>query len=151
MLRYLVLAAVVISLTACVSTRARHGYVIERGETALEAEVGIDSKESILARYGQPSIVPALNANTWYYISSTSNARAFYQTRTTSREVVAFTFDTEGMVADMTTFDLSDGKTIALVDRETPSRGKELSFLEQLLGTVGQLPNTEQQTPGSGR
>ena len=149
MLRAITLIALMIAVSACVSTRARHGYIIERGETELTAEAGIDSRESVLARYGEPTLRPAMNDNTWYYISTTTNARAFYRTQTTSRDVVAFNFDPDGTVTSIDEYTLDDGMNINLVNRETPTRGKELTFLEQLLGSVGTLPNTQRPTvPG---
>jgi outer membrane protein assembly factor BamE (lipoprotein component of BamABCDE complex) len=125
--------------TGCVSVRDRHGYVIERGETTLEAEAGIDTKESVLARFGEPSLRPALNDDVWYYVSSATNSRAFYDTETMSREVVAFAFDEGGTVRDVARYTLADGSEVNLVDRVTRTRGKELSFLEQLVGGVGQV------------
>jgi outer membrane protein assembly factor BamE (lipoprotein component of BamABCDE complex) len=133
----------VLLAAGCVSTRARHGYVIERGESALEAQVGVDTRESVLARYGEPSVRPALSDDVWYYITSATNSRAFYNTETTQRQVVAFAFDDDGQVTGVETYDLSDGRSVDLVDRETPTRGKELSFLEQLIGGVGQLPGPQ--------
>lgn len=123
--------------TACVSVRDSHGYVIERGETELEALQGVDTKESVLARYGEPSVRPALSDDVWYYISSTSNSRAFLPTETTSRRVVVFAFNEEGVVEDVLDFDLEDGQQVRLSDRVTRTRGKELTFLEQLVGGVG--------------
>lgn len=137
-----------IALSACVSTRSRHGFVAEANEQELEAQSGIDTKESVIARYGEPSIRPEMNDKSWYYVTFTTNSRAFYRTRTTTREVVAFKFDEEGVVTGVDRFALEDGIPVNIVDRETPSRGKELSVLEQLLGTVGQLPITEEQGPG---
>ena len=49
-------------------------------------------------------------------------------------------------------FTLRDGKVIAFNGRETPTRGRELSVLEQLLGTVGRgtmLPNEDENVPGN--
>lgn len=146
--RYGFLAFVVLSMTACVSTRNRHGFVPERNEETLEALVGVDTQESVLARYGEPSVRPTLDGDTWYYMTFTTNARAFFRTRTTTRNVVAFQFDDEGTVVAVNEFGLEDGVPVNLVDRETPSRGKELSILEQLLGTVGQLPLPEEEAPG---
>ncbi|MGV6800495.1 MAG: outer membrane protein assembly factor BamE domain-containing protein [bacterium] len=143
-----ILLGTTLLLSACVSTRARHGFVAEANEAELEAQVGIDSKDSVLARYGEPSIRPTLDEEAWYYVTFTTNARAFYRTRTTNRNVVAFRFDENDMVKAVDRFELKDGIPVNLVDRETPSRGKELSILEQLLGTVGQLPITEEQGPG---
>jgi CO/xanthine dehydrogenase Mo-binding subunit len=48
---------------------------------------------------------------------------------------------------------LADGEQIAMNSRETPTRGRALTVLEQLLGNVGrgQLPRTEDDTPGQRR
>lgn len=145
-MRLAFLFATCLLTAACVSTRAQHGYVPERGETGLEAEVGIDTKESVLARYGEPSVRPAMFDDVWYYVSSATNSRAFYKTQTTRRNVTAFAFDDGGRVFEVATFGLEDGRPVNIVSRTTPTRGKELSFLEQLIGGVGQLPGV----PGGG-
>ncbi|WOI54230.1 outer membrane protein assembly factor BamE [Parvularcula sp. LCG005] len=144
----LLLAA--LSATACVSTRDRHGYVIERGETELEAMAGVDTRESVLARFGEPSFRPALYDDVWYYASAATNTRAFYQTETMSRQVVAFHFDDDGTVTNVENYTLADGQNINMVDRVTRTRGKELTFLEQLIGGVGQMPGAVDPDAGSG-
>jgi outer membrane protein assembly factor BamE (lipoprotein component of BamABCDE complex) len=131
----LLLTAVLLS--GCVSTRSQHGYVVEFGETGLEAEPGIDSKESVLARFGEPSVRPPLNDDVWYYISQKTNARAFFRTEVYQRDVVAFHFDDDGMVEEVSRLDLADGTDVDLVNRVTATKGKELSIWEQLLGGVG--------------
>lgn len=151
MIRIITLCAVVFGLSACISVRSQHGYIMETGETELTAKVGIDTKDSVLARYGAPSITPALNANTWYYVAANDNNRAFLRTKTVQREVIAFSFSVDGSVAEVKTYNIADGEEINLVDRKTPTRGKELTFLEQLVGNVGQLPNTGQESPDGGR
>ncbi len=140
MIRVALVLTLTILIAGCVSTRNRHGYVMERGESELSADVGIDSKDSIIARYGEPSVRPPLNDDVWYYISTATNARAFYNPDTTNRTIVAFKFDEEGKVIEVAEYDLEDGIPVNLVDRETPTRGKELTIIEQLLGSVGQLP-----------
>ena len=148
MLRVIALFAALASLTACVSTRSMHGYRIERGETELSADVGIDSRESVLARFGEPTLRPAMNDSTWYYVTLTTNQRAFFRTQTTSRNVVAFHFDDQGMVSGVDDFDLDDSLDIHLVSRETPTRGKQLTFMEQLVGSVGQVSSAPEGAPG---
>jgi outer membrane protein assembly factor BamE (lipoprotein component of BamABCDE complex) len=138
MIRQLAAAATIALLaTGCVSTRAQHGYVVEFGETGLDALPGVDSKESVLARFGEPSVRPPLNDDTWYYISQKTNARAFFQTQVYDRDVVAFRFDGEGMVEGVDRYTLEDGTQVDMVGRVTATRGKTLSFWEQLLGGVG--------------
>ena len=73
----------------------------------------------------------------------------------TSRNVVAVTFDKDSeVVKTVDTMTLKDGKVIAFNGRETPTRGRQLTILEQLLGNVGrgQLPHTDDEDqPGQRR
>lgn len=139
-MRTAIILAAVLASTACVSVRDRHGYVIERGEDELEALAGIDTKESVLARYGEPSMRPAVADDVWYYVTSATNTRAFYKTETTNRRVVAFHFDDQGTVQEVSQLEMEDGIPVRVSDRVTRTRGKELSILEQLVGAVGQVP-----------
>ena len=132
--------ATAILLPGCVSVRSNHGYVLERGTENLSANIGLDTKESIIAKYGEPSMISTFSTNSWYYLSSRDQTRAFLKPKTQTRKVVAFNFDGEGRVESVEEFTLEDGERISLVSRVTPTRGKELSFWEQLLGSVGQLP-----------
>lgn len=141
------------SMQGCISVRSSHGYVLERGTTDLTAKTGLDTKESIIAKYGEPSIISTFSTNSWYYLSSTDQTRAFLKPNTKTRRVVAFHFDDEGKVSGVEDFDLDDGNKVNLVSRATRTRGKELTFWEQLLGSVGQLPlpGADAQTGPGGR
>ncbi|NRA30517.1 MAG: outer membrane protein assembly factor BamE [Parvularculaceae bacterium] len=151
MLRVIVTSAMAaLILSGCVSTRSQHGYVVEFGETGLDALPGIDSKESILARFGEPSVRPPMNDDTWYYITQRTNARAFFQTQVYERDVVAFQFDGDGMVAEVARLDLADGTNIDIIGRTTATRGRELSLLQQLLGGVGQAAGGPVSTAATG-
>lgn len=138
--RVLAFAAVVAALSGCVSNRSAHGYVLERGETALTGLVGVDSKDSVLAKYGEPSLIGTFDRNAWYYLSSLDASRAFFRPETTARTVVSFHFDDKGMVKEVNTIELADAVDVKMASKTTPTRGKSLGFWEQLLGTVGQLP-----------
>ncbi|PQA86101.1 outer membrane protein assembly factor BamE [Hyphococcus luteus] len=140
MIRLVLLAFTLLSLQACVSVRSSHGYVLEADQSSLTAEPGFDTKDSILAKYGEPSMIGTFDRDAWYYLHSTNQTRAFFKPKTTSRTVVAIHFDDEGQVEAYDTYDLKDGEDIRLVQRETPTRGKQLNFWEQLLGNVGALP-----------
>ena len=136
----LALCLIALSATGCVSVRSSHGYVLERGETELTAKVGIDTMESVIAKYGEPSVRGTFDDRRWYYLASFDQARAFFKPKITAREVVAFEFDETGKVVNVERLDVNAGLDLKMVSRETPTRGKELSFWEQLLGNVGQLP-----------
>lgn len=140
LVQFIAFAAALAALSGCVSNRSAHGYVLERGETGLSAIVGVDSKDSVLAKYGEPSLIGTFDRNAWYYVSALDASRAFFRPQTTARTVVAFHFDDSGKVKDVKTIDLADAVDVKVASRTTPTRGKELGFWEQLLGNVGQLP-----------
>ncbi|GJL94933.1 MAG: SmpA/OmlA family lipoprotein [Hyphococcus sp.] len=151
MLRVAALIAAILTLQACVSVRSYHGYALERGQDELIGEAGLDTKESVLAKFGEPSLIGTFDRNAWYYMNSADETRAFFKPTTKARSVVAFYFDPEGVLKEMDEFDLADGGDIKLVSRATPTRGRELNFWEQLLGNVGRLPagvGGEGQVPG---
>lgn len=137
--------AAIVALDGCVAVRSSHGYVLERGEDDVEANIGLDTKDSVLARYGEPSMIGTFDKNAWYYMASFDKARAFFRPKTQRREIVAFHFDENDVVERVDKYDLSDRIDVRMASRTTPTRGKELSFWEQLLGNVGQLPAV---TPG---
>ncbi|NWG72534.1 MAG: outer membrane protein assembly factor BamE [Parvularculaceae bacterium] len=146
------LAAAALSASGCVSVRSSHGYILERGETELTGRVGLDTKDSIIAKYGEPSMVGTFDPNAWYYLASFDQSRAFFRPRVKDRAVVAFKFDETGLVKSVDTLTVDEGIAVKMASRETPTRGKELSVWEQLLGNVGQLPagalGGDQQVPG---
>jgi outer membrane protein assembly factor BamE (lipoprotein component of BamABCDE complex) len=56
------------------------------------------------------------------------------------QQVVAISFDKQSeKVKDIKRYGLKDGKQVAFVERETPTRGKELTVLEQLFGNFGRF------------
>ena len=71
------------------------------------------------------------------------DALTFAQLDERSRRIVAIEFDDGGTVSNVEEYDLADGRNVNLVGRETPTRGRELTILEQLFGNIGRLP-TEQ-------
>jgi len=68
--------------------------------------------------------------------------------------VIAIKFDKEDQkVVAVNAYTLKDGKVISYNKHETPTRGRELSVVEQLLGTIGQGGMLPEQyvNPGSQR
>lgn len=128
------------AMNGCVSVRTNHGYVLERGETELTATTGVDTKESVLAKYGEPSLIGTFDPDAWYYLNSRDAARAFFRPKIQDQTVIAFRFDPDGVVKDVEEIGFDQSINVNPVNRTSPTRGKELTFWEQLIGNVGQLP-----------
>jgi outer membrane protein assembly factor BamE (lipoprotein component of BamABCDE complex) len=150
------LLSVAASLPACAPIAASHGFqALDVKPTDLK--IGEDTKSTTLERLGSPSATSTFDPNLWFYISQAVEEKAFYRPRVTSRNVVAVTFDATEKVKTINTYTLADGRVVAFNDRKTPTRGRELTILEQLLGNVGRGLTSglgqreEDETPGGRR
>ena len=146
------LAATLMATSACAPITSYSGFqAIEANPKDVQA--GVDTKSTVRAKLGSPSATSTFDPNVWFYVSQVRAKTAFFRPKVTSREVVAVTFnkDTE-QVEKVDALTLADGKVIAFNGRETPTRGRELTILEQLLGTVGRgsmLPQDDENIPGN--
>ncbi|MFZ5669896.1 MAG: outer membrane protein assembly factor BamE [Pseudomonadota bacterium] len=146
-------SAVVLATTgACMPITNYSGFQAVEVNPA-DVKVGEDTKSTVMGKLGSPSATSTFDPNVWFYMSQITDRVAFYQPRVAKRDIYAITFDgqTEQVTA-VNTYTLSDGKVIAFNGRETPTRGRELSILEQLLGNVGRggmLPRDDEGVPGS--
>ncbi len=122
-------------------------------QTPSDVKVGQDTRSTVLAHLGTPTATGTFDKDTWFYISQISNKTGFYHPRATKRDVVAIAFAKGGdQVSAVNTYSLKDGRVIAYNGRETPTRGREMTVLEQLLGSIsaaGVLPQDTNQTPDS--
>jgi outer membrane protein assembly factor BamE (lipoprotein component of BamABCDE complex) len=139
--RPLVAASVLVlaGLAACAPIRDVRGYVPDE-EKVASVKIGGDTRDSVQEKLGTPSSTAAFGDPTWYYISTEQERYAFFKPDVTKRQILAVAFNDDGKVSDVRTYGIEDGQVIALVDRETPSRGKEMSFLQQVFGNMGAMP-----------
>lgn len=146
------LSASALATVACAPVVSRHGFQVIDSDPK-DVKVGEDTKSTVLERLGSPSATSTFEPNVWYYVSQTSERLTYHQPQTTARDVTVVEFDeaTETVTA-VKRLTLEDGRQIAFNDRETPTRGRQLTILEQLLGNVGRqpLPNPEEDR-GPGR
>jgi len=144
-------------LAACNPTLRNHGY-IATADKPQAVETGSDTKASVLARLGNPSIKGTfdeeLETDTWYYMSATRQRFAYLRPAIQERSITAISFNDDGQVTKVAEYGIEDGQYVNYVDRKTPTRGRQLSVLEQIFGTLGRLPTDriggQQDVPGGG-
>ncbi|MCA6226519.1 outer membrane protein assembly factor BamE [Phenylobacterium sp.] len=151
-------AAFAILLAGAAMTGACAPISSYSGFQAIEAnprdvKPGEDSKATVRGRLGSPSAVSAFDTNVWIYMNQIKETVAFMRPVVTRRDITVITFDQETeTVKTVDNLTLADGKVIAFNGRETPTRGRELTVLEQLIGSIGAggvLPRDEEGVPGS--
>ena len=138
--RKLALGAVMIGLGAtaagCTATQNQRGYMESPG--MLEAiRVGVDTKQSLQAALGSPSTLSTFSDNTWYYISMKQEDLLFFEPEETDRKIVAVNFGAGDVVQSVQTYGPDQAVEVSFSRNETPARGRELSFLQQIFGNIG--------------
>lgn len=150
---------ILVALSAAALTSACAPIVGQNGFQAIDAKpqdivAGTDTKQTVLTKLGTPSTTSTFERdNVWYYISQVTEKYTYNRPQVTQRTVTEITFNDGGQVAAVRTLGLDDGQRVAMNGRETPTRGRQLTILEQLLGNVGrgQLPRTDENQPGQER
>ena len=156
MFRRAAYAAIAVSLlasSACAPITSYSGFqAIE--SNPKDVKVGTDTKSTVRGKLGSPSATSTFDPNVWFYMNQIKQRVAFRKPQVIARNVTAITFNKESeQVESVHNYTLKDGKVIAYNTRETPTRGREMTILEQMLGAVGRggmLPrNDEEGVPGT--
>ena len=150
----IIAASLAAAAGACAPVVATQGFQAVDAKPQ-DIEAGVDTRETVLAKLGTPSTTSTFETdNVWYYLTQTTQRYTYNKPEVSQRTVTEITFADGGdKVANVRTLGLEDGRQIAMERRETPTRGRQLTILEQLLGNVGrgQLPRTEDDVPGQRR
>jgi outer membrane protein assembly factor BamE (lipoprotein component of BamABCDE complex) len=146
----LVLAGAAI-LIACAPVISQRGYL---PDPSLESSIkpGTDTKTTVQERLGYASTTATFGNDSWYYISATEKQVAFFTPTVLKRQVTAVYFDKQNKVTGVQHYGLKDGHLISFESRTTPARGRETTFLQELLkATPGSSATSIQETnPGNG-
>ena len=146
----LALAAGALALSACISPMTdTHGFIPDEAKPA-DIKPGEDTRTTVLAKLGSPTMEDAFEGERWYYVSSVQQRRAYQKPKTTEREITEIAFNEEGEVTEVNIHGMENAQKVAFVNDKTPTRGRELTVLEQLLGNVGRLPGDIASEEGPG-
>jgi outer membrane protein assembly factor BamE (lipoprotein component of BamABCDE complex) len=146
---FIVVGAFVPLLAACETIVDQRGFAPTPGSVE-KLEVGSQSREDVVRLIGSPSAVATFNPNVWYYISQKEETYAFLKPVMVEQNVLQLSFNEAGRLQAMKKYELADGKDIEMVSRITPTAGKELTVLEQIMGNVGRFSGPRQETnPGA--
>ena len=125
-------------VAGCATSVEQRGNLPTQDKIA-EVHPGTTTKDEVIKILGSPSSVSIFNDKSWYYISRRTVQVAFFNPNVLDQQVYIVNFDDQGVVRAVDHKGLQDGNDITPVARATPAPGRELSFLEQVIGNLGKF------------
>ncbi len=125
-------------LAGCAETIHTRGNLPDPTVVA-EIEPGEHTREQITKMLGTPSTIATFEREIWFYIGGRVKSQSFFAPEVLERKVLTIQFDKRGVVKEINTFDATKIEKIELVQRKTPTKGKELTLLQQLIGNIGRF------------
>ena len=133
------------SALACLVISGCAAEIHQRGNLPTEEKLGqvrpCISREQVQSILGSPSTMATFTDQSWYYIGQKVEDYAFYRPKVLDRQVVVIQFDNDGLVSEVKRLDKEDGKAIEMVERTTPTVGREFSIMQQIFGNLGRSPS----------
>ena len=142
--RYRTIVVLATMLAAAVALSACAPRLTVRGNLPREAQlakivIGKQTREEVAAILGSPSAQGTFDDRIWYYISRKTKKFAFLDEQVVDQQIVAVYFTDKDIVQAIQRYDANDLRQIGMIERQTPTVGKELSILEQLIGNLGRF------------
>ena len=137
-LRGWALALALSATTGCAPLYQNHGYIPDE-DILSEIVVGVDTRETVEDVAGPPSASGVLREDGFYYVRSRMRTIGPLRPREIERQVLAISFSDDGVVENIESFGLEEGRVVALSRRVTDNGVTNLGFLRQLLGNVGRV------------
>jgi outer membrane protein assembly factor BamE (lipoprotein component of BamABCDE complex) len=124
-----------------IAKTTEHGYVVS--EMALQQVPVGSSQDQVLIALGTPSTTGNADGEVYYYISQTRRRPVqFMDAKVVDQRILAVYFDNSGKVRQIAHYGLQDGRVFDFVSRTTPTGGKDLNFIQQMLSGAGPSPRS---------
>lgn len=136
--RFTLLSVLSLALASCAATFTNHGYVPAE-EDLSSVLVGVDTRGTVEETIGRPATSGVLRDEAWIYNAYRVRSFIYQEPQVIERELVAISFDGDGVVSNIERFGLEDGRAVQLSRRVTESSISELSFFTQLLSNFGRF------------
>jgi outer membrane protein assembly factor BamE (lipoprotein component of BamABCDE complex) len=133
------LAAIVMvaALAGCTTDVEQRGDLPDRNDLA-QIHPGTTRAE-VLKLLGSPSSTSVFDPNAWYYISDETKQISFLDPDVLDQQVYVINFGRNGVVTSVEHKTLKDAQNVPMAPGATPAPGRELTFMEQLLGNIGRF------------
>ena len=137
----LIVTVAIFAIEGCAPRIDVRGNVAD-ADLMADIEIGQINKEQVVALIGSPSSISPLSSNTWYYVKERTETIAFFEPEVKERKILVIVFDKNGVAEKVKIYGLEDARKIEIVERVTPTAGKEFTILRQLFGNIGRFEPT---------
>lgn len=120
----------------CASIRDHRGYLMDAA-LVDSVQPKVDNRVSVERTLGRPTFVSQFGEKDWYYVSADTRQSAFGRPRTYQQTVLRVRFDPAGNVAAVDRAGMEKVARISPDGKQTPTLGRDRSFLEDLFGNIG--------------
>lgn len=132
------LALCLLAAAGCIRQERISGNIFKES-TVEQIAVGETTRDGVERLLGSPSSKSDFGAETWLYINATLQNHAFLEPKTENRTVVAVLFDDAGTVSEVKRYTEKDGRVVEIAREKTPTEGRSMNAIQQLLGNVGKF------------
>lgn len=127
---------VLLALGACQRPLETNGkYLTDAEANTLHRGM---SGDQVREQLGAPSYISAIDSNFWAYIGTRSRVRIFSNPEPVERRIIALQIS-GGVVRDIVQLDIRDGRQIYPNPDRTPTNGRTIGLMEELLGNIGRF------------
>ncbi len=123
------------NLVGCGDRYSEHGHIVSPADLKT-IQIGVSSRQDILASLGVPSFEGAFDNNRLYYTNHRMIAPLASAKTIDSQIIYIFTLDDKQILQSIDLKYKEDGMKIAHIDDKTPSPGVTFGLREQVLSNL---------------
>ncbi|MEM7197320.1 MAG: outer membrane protein assembly factor BamE [Pseudomonadota bacterium] len=125
-------------LIACAPKQYVHGNMVLPSQWQ-KITIGTSKRNDVIAALGSPTMVATFDDNIWFYVGRRLSQTAFLDPKVEDYQAHLIAFDESGIVRQAKKFTQQDLVEIEMFTNETPTSGREVTAIEQILGNFGRF------------
>lgn len=126
------------ALGACAPTVATRGNLVSDARLAMVKPYEA-TRAQVAQAWGPPTLEATLDPGTWYYVGETTKRQGLFAEEVDQRRIIRVRFNAMDEVTEVVEIDPKTAQDVNLVDRKTPTAGKDYTVFQQFVGNIGRF------------
>ena len=127
-----------ISLSGCAARMDKRGKPLDPNDLK-QIKLLHHTQADVFRLLGSPTLIDKFDPTTWFYVYRLTSTKAFLTPQEKTLKIFAVNFNKSGIVKGVKRFGEKGTRSIPIVERQTPTKGKNVSYLEQIFGNFGRI------------